>query len=112
MLAFLLDPILPVFAILGIGALSGRLGHVSRSDAEAINRLAMNVLVPILVCNLMATAPLDTFRASAVAVNFLAEAALFAVVYLTLRRVFGLGPGEALLLGWASVRFWSLRLHA
>jgi hypothetical protein len=49
MLSVLLDPILPVFAIMFIGFFAGRFGKVTNDEARILNTFAMTVLLPIFI---------------------------------------------------------------
>lgn len=103
MLEVLIDPILPVFAIAAIGFGLGRAGRVSRQDAQTLNRFAMTVFFPVFVFQLIATAPGDAFSALPLLIYVAVEAVVFAAGFLLARRVFGLAPTEALLLGFAGI---------
>ncbi|PWJ12446.1 AEC family transporter [Jannaschia seohaensis] len=103
MLSVLADPILPVFAILAIGFALGRFGWMSVEEARLVNRLAMTVLIPIVLFDLLANAPYATFAPRALLVYVGVEAAVFASTVLVCRRLFGLPAGEAVILGFASI---------
>lgn len=102
-LAVLLDPILPVFAILAFGFVSGHAGWAGEAEARTINRFAMTVLLPILVFDLMASAPVHSFRLAPVAIYAGAEIAFFALGYWLARRIFQRSAGEAVLLGLCGI---------
>lgn len=102
-LAVLVNPILPVFAILALGWALGRAGKLSTDSARVINRFAMTVLVPIVVLDLLWNAPFDTFRPGPILLYSAAQIVLFALGYLLARRLFAAGPGEAVVLGYAGI---------
>ncbi len=102
-LPVLLNPILPVFAILGMGWGLGRAGWMTVDDARVINRFAMTVLVPVVVLKLLWQAPFHSFSLPPILLYFAAEVILFALAYQIARRVFGTGPGEGVILGYAAI---------
>ncbi len=97
------DPILPVFATLALGFFLGRVGRVGVEDARAVNRLAMNVFLPVMLFGLVAEAPLSRFSPGPLALYLGAEALVFAFGFLVARRVFRLEPGEAALLAFCGI---------
>ncbi len=103
MLNVLIDPILPVFAILAIGFLAGRTGRMSGENARVLNQFAMTVLLPVLVFRLLASAPVAEFELAPLALYALCEALIYLAGYLVARHLFRRDPAEALLLGFAGV---------
>ncbi len=103
MLTVLVDPILPVFAILFIGFLSGRLGWTSDEDARVLNRFAMAVLLPIFIFRALALSPLAEFEVLPLLLYAGCEAVLYFTGYQIARRIFGRGPRESLLLGFCCI---------
>ncbi|GMG80885.1 hypothetical protein LNKW23_00970 [Paralimibaculum aggregatum] len=102
-LAVLVDPILPVFAILAFGFAMGRSGRISVEEARLINRFAMSVLLPIMIFGLIATAPVRSFSVVPLAVYAGAEALVFAAGF-WLARVWLARPApEALLLAFGGI---------
>ena len=103
MLEVLINPILPVFAILALGYLLGRADWMSVEDARVLNRFAMTIFVPILVFSLIARAPVHSFSAAPILGYITAQIVVFAGAFLLAHRVFQLDAGESVLLGFCSV---------
>ncbi len=103
MLSVLIDPILPVFAILFIGFFAGRLGKMSDDEARVLNRFAMTLLLPVFVFRAVAFAPITDFNLAALALYASAQAVLYTIGYLIARKAFHLGISESLLLGFCGV---------
>ena len=103
MLEVLINPILPVFAILALGFLFGRMTWMSVEDARVLNRFSMTVFVPILVFSLIARAPLKDYSAAPVLGYIAAQGVVFVGAFLLARRLFRLDAGESVLLGFCSV---------
>ena len=99
----LVDPILPVFAILALGFIMGRAGYMNADGARVMNRLAMVVLLPTLLFGLIANAPVEDFRLAPLAWYFSSEVILFSAGYVVLRRVFRREQGESVLLAFAGI---------
>ena len=102
-LSVLLDPILPVFAILAFGFAMGRAGRTSVEAARTINRFAMSVLIPIVVFDLLANAPLAAFAPLPIALYASTQAVTFTLGYQVARRLFGIAPGEAVILAYGGI---------
>ncbi len=103
MFSVLIDPILPVFAILFIGFVAGRMRWTSDADARVLNRFAMAVLLPIFIFRALALAPLAAFEVGPLLLYALVEALLYFAGYQVARHVFGRGPRESLLLGFCCI---------
>lgn len=103
MLEVLINPILPVFAILALGFLFGRMAWMSVGDARVLNRFAMTVFVPILVFSLIARAPIQDYSAAPILGYIAAQGVVFAGAFLLARRVFRLDAAQSVLLGFCSV---------
>lgn len=58
-LAVLIDPILPVFAILATGFLLGHADCMTAGEARLVNRFAMTIRIPIVLFDLLANAPFE-----------------------------------------------------
>ena len=99
----LLDPILPVSAIMVIGYVAARRGRATLEDARSINRFAMSVLLPMLIFDLVVHAPLADYRLAPVAGYALVQWAIFGLGYLLATRVFRRQKGEAVLLGFGGI---------
>lgn len=102
-LSVLLDPIVPVFLILAIGFALGRAHWMAVADARLINKFSMTVLIPIVLFDLLANAPFETFALVPLLVYAAVQIVVFALGYLIARRLFGIAPGEAVILGYAGI---------
>lgn len=102
-LSVLIDPILPVFAILALGFALGRRGAIALDEARLINRFAMTVLIPIVLFDLLAHAPWADLAPRPILLYAGTQAAIFVLGYGLARRGFGLAPGEAVILGYAGI---------
>ena len=102
-LATLLDPIVPVFAIMAVGFVMGRAGMLAVAEARTLNRVVMAVFVPILVFDLTSTARLDAFRLLPLVVYFAAEMSMLAVGFALGRFVFRLSAPESFLLAFSAI---------
>lgn len=102
-LAVLLDPILPVFAILALGYGFGRLGFVSVDDARTLNRVVMILFLPIMMIGVTSRAPIDDFRLDPLLVYLGAEAVVLLAGFLIARFVFRLPPPESFLIAFGAI---------
>ncbi|MEM6848618.1 MAG: AEC family transporter [Pseudomonadota bacterium] len=103
MFAPLIDPILPVFAIVAIGFNLGRTGRVNQDDARVLNRIAMTLLLPILLFGLLYNAPVQDLRLVPITLYAATQYAIFLAGYALARVVFKLPVPEAILLAMAGV---------
>ncbi|MEL6203766.1 MAG: AEC family transporter [Pseudomonadota bacterium] len=101
MLSVLIDPILPVFAILALGFALGRTGHVTVETARTLNGVTMSVIVPILLFGLLAEAPLGALAPLPTLLYAATQAVIFTLVFLALRP--RLASGEAVVLAYAAI---------
>lgn len=99
----LIDPILPVFAIMALGYALGVSGRTTVADAQAINRFAMSVPLPLLIFGLCATAPIEDFSLAPLLFYAGAEAALFGFGFALARFVFQRSVAESVLLAFAGI---------
>ena len=99
----LFDPVLPVAAIAILGYVLGRQGALGVDEARQINRLAMTVFLPLLLFDLLANAPLHSFRLMPLATYLAVEAAVFSFGYLLARKVFHRARDESFLLGFTAI---------
>lgn len=102
-LSVLVDPILPVFAILAFGFVLGRRGSITIEDARVINRFAMSVLLPILIFGVLIDAPIREFETRPFLIYVAGEAVIFAIGFLLAHRVFAREAGEAVLLAFCGI---------
>jgi len=102
-LATLLDPIVPVFAIMAVGFALGRAGVLAVAEARTLNRVVMAVFLPILVFDLTSTAQLDEFRLPPVLIYLAAEMTMLSVGFVLGRFVFRLSAAESFLLAFGAI---------
>ncbi|OSP53699.1 hypothetical protein BV911_16545 [Pseudoruegeria sp. SK021] len=103
MIDVLIDPILPVFAILAFGFGMGRTGKTSQDDARVLNKFSLSVLLPIFLFGLIAHAPMHDFSLPPVLIYGAAELVVFAAAFALALGVFKCQPGEAVLLAFAGI---------
>lgn len=103
MLNILTHDILPVFSMLALGFVLGRLGKISREEATSLNRVAFLILQPALIFPLIAGVDFQAFQFGALAIYALCQALTFLLSFLLARHVFGRETAEAWLLAMAVV---------
>lgn len=103
MLHVLTHDILPVFAMLALGFVLGRIDRISKAEAAALNRVAFLVLQPALILPLVAGLDWGSFRLDALALYAGSEAVLFALVFGICRRVLRRERLESWLLAMAVI---------
>lgn len=103
MLQVLTGNILPVFSILALGFLLGRIGTIGTSEARAANRVSFLVLQPPLIFLLIARIDVASFPVQPLFLYIAAQVLAFVVAYLVARRVFGRETPEAWLLAMTVV---------
>lgn len=103
MLHVLTHNILPVFAMLALGFVMGRLGTAKQDEARAINRIAFLVLQPPLIFMLLTGLDLPAVHFDAIGIYFGVEVIAFAVAFSVARILFRCDPAEAFLLGMCVV---------
>ena len=99
----LLDPILPVFAILALGYAMGWARRMSLETARACNRALMMVFLPILLFGLTSDAPIDAFRIQPLLVYMASQAAVLSAGFVIARYGFGLSAAESFLLAFGTI---------
>jgi len=99
MLNSLLDPILPIFALLAVGYVVFRGGMFDLAMAQAINKFVFFVATPALGFLIIANAPVEQLEFPALAVYFCAQMIVYAGTAFIMRRFFHRDRGESLLLG-------------
>jgi malonate transporter and related proteins len=102
-IAILWNPILPVFAIMAFGFAVGRAGRWSVEDARLINRFAMTIFLPIMVFDIVASAPVHTISPAPVALYSAVQIVVFLAGFLLAYRLFGREVREAVLLAFCGV---------
>lgn len=95
----LLNPVLPVFAILGFGAAFARRGLFDAAAAAVLNRFVFYVGVPALLFSLLSRADVAHFEWRLLAAYFASEVAVYAVAAAGARWLLRRGWRESLLLG-------------
>lgn len=103
MLHVLTHNILPVFAMLALGFLMGRLGTAKQEEARALNRIAFLVLQPPLIFMLLTGLDLPAVRFDAIGIYVAVEVIAFTVAFTLARIAFRCETGEAFLLGMCVV---------
>ena len=102
MLEALLNPILPVFALFGVGFVLGLRQTYDVTAARAINRFVIEIGVPALVFSLIVQSRLAEFDYRLLGFYLLTEMAIYAIAALIARFVFKRSITEALLLGMSA----------
>ena len=103
MLHVLTHNILPVFAMLALGFVMGRLGTAKQEEARAVNRIAFLVLQPPLIFMLLTGLDLSAIRFDAIGIYAAVEVIAFTVAFLLARLAFRCESTEAFLLGMCVV---------
>lgn len=103
MLHVLTHNILPVFAMLALGFVMGRVGTVKQEEARTINRIAFLVLQPPLIFLLLTGLDLSAVRFDAIGLYALAEILSFLAAFALARVVFTCETAEAFLLAMCVV---------
>ncbi len=99
----LINSILPVFGILALGFVMGRLDHASEIEARALNRISFLVMGPCLIFSLMAKLDFWEFNWPALGLYVINEIIVFSGSYLLARKVFKRDMLEAYLLSMAMI---------
>jgi predicted permease len=102
-LATLLDPIVPVFAIMAAGFALGRARVLSVAEARTLNRVVMSVFLPILVFGLTSTAEIGAFPLIPLLIYFAAEISVLAIGFNLGRLFFRLSAQESFLLAFGAI---------
>lgn len=103
MLHVLTHNILPVFAMMALGFVMGRMGTAKPEEARAINRIAFLVLQPPLIFLLLTGLDLSAIRLDAIGLYALAEVLAFLAAFAFARLAFDCETGEAFLLAMCVV---------
>ena len=103
MIHVLTHNILPVFSMMALGFLLGRVGKVTRVEAAAVNRVAFLVLQPALIFPLINGLKWSEFRAEAIGLYAACQAVVFVATFLICRHILHRDAAEAWLLGMATV---------
>ena len=81
MIEILTNSIIPVFAVMALGFLLGRINFVSNAEAVTLNRVAFFILQPALIFPLIANANFNEFYVGAVALYAIAQAIVFLISF-------------------------------
>ena len=108
MLQVLTHNILPVFAMLALGFVLGRIKLVSGDEARTLNRIAFLVLQPPLILPLIAGIDLPSFDLGALTIYIACQVVTFTSSALAARYVFKRDLAESVLLGMAMIFINSL----
>lgn len=103
MLYVLTHDILPIFSMLALGYVLGRVNTVSNAEAATLNRIAFLVLQPALIFPLIAGLDWSTFRADAIGLYALCQVVVFVLAYQLCRRVLKRDLLEAWFLAMATI---------
>ncbi len=94
-----LNPVLPIFAVLGFGMLLARRGIFDTSAAGVLNRFVFYIGAPALTFSLLTSASLAEFEWQVLMLYFASEVAIYAAGMALARYVFQREWREAMLLG-------------
>jgi predicted permease len=108
MLHVLTHNILPVFAMLALGYIMGKLGTAKQEEARALNRIAFLVLQPPLIFMLLTGLDLSAVRFDAIGIYAAVEVIAFIVAFGLAKFAFKCETAEAFLLGMCVVFLNSL----
>lgn len=103
MLTILTHDILPVFSMLALGFVLGRMGRFTRDEAAAVNRVTFLVLQPALIFPLIQGLDVSAFRAEAIGLYALCQVATFTLTLGLALGVLKRDLPEAWLLAMATV---------
>lgn len=103
MISALADPILPVFLVLALGLLLGKLEVFSENQARTLNAFVFYIGQPALIILLAANAPFGDYDILAIGLVFGIELVLYCGVTFIAYKLFKRDIGEAILLGMTSV---------
>lgn len=103
MLSSLADPILPIFAILGLGFLLFKIGIFDVGSAQAINKFVFYVATPALIFFIVSNAPVTDIDILALGIYFIAQLIVYVGTFLLTHLRFGVEQREAILLGMTAV---------
>ena len=102
MIEALLNPILPVFALFGVGFFAGHRRSFDLAEARAINRFVIQIGVPALIFYLIVTSDIANFDLGMLSLYLVAGLVIYVLGTLIARLVFNKPWPEAVLLGMAA----------
>lgn len=93
----LINALVPIFAVMGLGYLAGRVRDVDNANVSSLNALVMDFALPASLFAATASAARPTLLAQwpAIVAMTVSMLTIYALAYLMQRRLFGLGAGEA-----------------
>ena len=97
-----LSAVLPVFALLAIGFVLGRMGVFDHAMALAVNRFVFLISVPALIFGLLARSPFEQFNWLALAAFAAIELVMYGAGFVVARYAFRRDRRESLLIGLAT----------
>tara|TARA_B100000768_G_scaffold100411_1_gene93485 strand:- start:8 stop:910 length:903 start_codon:yes stop_codon:yes gene_type:complete len=103
MIEVLTNNILPVFSILALGFLCGRIHLISREEATTLNRIAFLILQPALIYPLISNANIDLFYFDAIFLYGLCQIVVFLITFLLCLYVLKLDIIESWLLAMCTI---------
>jgi hypothetical protein len=98
-----INSVLPVFAMVGLGALCRYFRWFAVPEANALSKFVYFIAGPVLLFRLISTVDLNQFNWLMIASYLIAEIIVYVLAYLLFRRVFRRDVRESLLLGMTSV---------
>ena len=102
MLDVFLSAVLPIFALMALGLVLGRMAVFDQVMALAINRFVFLVSIPALIFGLLSRSPIEQFNWLALAAFAAIELAMYVAGFLVARYGFRREIREALLVGLAT----------
>lgn len=99
----LINSVLPIFAITGLGMILARAGVFDSAAAGIINRFVFYLAMPVLMFRLLANIHVEDFNWAVIGSYFAVELVLYVVGAVLFRLVFRRGLKESLLLAMAII---------
>lgn len=93
----IIDAVLPVFAIIGVGWLAGLRWGVDATTAAVMNRFVFVFALPPLIFRLLATAPFESFSWSLLGAYFLGQLAVWLVAFAAMAWIWKRPLGDRVL---------------
>jgi len=103
MLDALINSVLPIFAMVGVGMAFGKFGLFEINAASGVNRFVFYVGVPVLLFRLLASNDLASFDWPLLLSYLLAESVMYTGGFVVFRFVFRRGLAESCLLAMATI---------
>lgn len=103
MIEILTHNIMPVFAVMALGFMLGRLNFVSLAEATTLNRIAFLILQPALIFPLIASANFNEFYVEAIVLYASAQVFVFIISFYIGFFIFSCSFIEAWLIAMATI---------